>query len=654
MSRLPVVGGDAESWGDILNDFLEVEHNADGTQKTLAVSKGGTGATSAATALSNLGAVSTTDSRLSDTRTPTDASVTPNKIKASASANQIPVASGTSGWNWVTPAVYLEAYGAVGDGATDDLAALNAALSAVPAGGTIIGNGTKTYLITAEWTINKSVTIDLQGATIKKQPDGNFYAINVTGASVTLKNIKVNGSRNNVTGHPGLEGVVFSTSSGTTHKVFNVISQTNGKSGFMVYGGATQIVEFYQCYASDNRDASNSNNAHGFIVVTGMGRFYDCRAEDQDGSGFYIDTSAAIKCSFWNCAANHNTLAGFYIKNTLGKGHANMVTADDNRNYGVYLQSPKWQISTAITSLTGQANGGNYADGTGQYNAGTGFEFASATRCRVGAIISKANSGYGVVYSASTLCDVGSILCDQTDSYDGDPGISIQNGSNQNSIGYAAVRNHSYALVIGETGSSSDDNFVGSLYAYQCAYGALAIDIGVNNHVNRIVSRDSGTTDVTKTGLINFSSASVTDNIVGYIDHKMVASSVATKPKYLVHADASAVRNRVIAGKSTTSEVQTALYQDQNGGNFIGPLVLPTSKAVASITPGASPYAYQNTDGYNQRVIVQGGTVTKIEISPDGSAYTDTGATAGVFAVDYGDYLKVTYSSVPTMSKKPV
>jgi hypothetical protein len=33
MTRLPTPGGDDNTWGDILNDFLEVEHNADGTLK---------------------------------------------------------------------------------------------------------------------------------------------------------------------------------------------------------------------------------------------------------------------------------------------------------------------------------------------------------------------------------------------------------------------------------------------------------------------------------------------------------------------------------------------------------------------------------------------------------------------------------------------
>jgi len=35
MSRLPVVAGDVDQWGPILNDFLLVAHNADGTLKEI-------------------------------------------------------------------------------------------------------------------------------------------------------------------------------------------------------------------------------------------------------------------------------------------------------------------------------------------------------------------------------------------------------------------------------------------------------------------------------------------------------------------------------------------------------------------------------------------------------------------------------------------
>lgn len=70
MARLPNVGGDKGNWGTILNDFLSVDHNSDGSLKTVPIAKGGTGATDSATALTNLGAVSSTDPRLTDNRDP--------------------------------------------------------------------------------------------------------------------------------------------------------------------------------------------------------------------------------------------------------------------------------------------------------------------------------------------------------------------------------------------------------------------------------------------------------------------------------------------------------------------------------------------------------------------------------------------------------
>jgi len=39
MARLPTVGQDNNTWGTVLNEYLEVEHNTDGTQKALAGSK---------------------------------------------------------------------------------------------------------------------------------------------------------------------------------------------------------------------------------------------------------------------------------------------------------------------------------------------------------------------------------------------------------------------------------------------------------------------------------------------------------------------------------------------------------------------------------------------------------------------------------------
>lgn len=44
MARLPIPGEDSNTWGDILNDYLRVSHNADGTIKQSALTQGPAGA----------------------------------------------------------------------------------------------------------------------------------------------------------------------------------------------------------------------------------------------------------------------------------------------------------------------------------------------------------------------------------------------------------------------------------------------------------------------------------------------------------------------------------------------------------------------------------------------------------------------------------
>lgn len=79
-----------------------------------------------------------------------------------------------------------------------------------------------------------------------------------------------------------------------------------------------------------------------------------------------------------------------------------------------------------------------------------------------------------------------------------------------------------------------------------------------------------------------------------------------------------------------------------------------TAPAPASISPSGSPYTYTNGDFYDEFVVVSGGTVSAIELSTNaGTTFTNVGATAGSWLLRSGDQLKVTYSSAPTMTKVP-
>src|SRR6266550_4907279 len=97
MSRLPTLGGDDGVWGTILNDYLSVEHNADGTHRVVAnvdattTSKGSiqlagdlSGTADAPTVPALANKVDSSDARLSDQRVPTNNSVTNAKVATGA------------------------------------------------------------------------------------------------------------------------------------------------------------------------------------------------------------------------------------------------------------------------------------------------------------------------------------------------------------------------------------------------------------------------------------------------------------------------------------------------------------------------------------------------------------------------------------------
>jgi len=64
------------------------------------------------------------------------------------------------------------------------------------------------------------------------------------------------------------------------------------------------------------------------------------------------------------------------------------------------------------------------------------------------------------------------------------------------------------------------------------------------------------------------------------------------------------------------------------------PVVVP--KAPFAMVVGASPFTYTNGKPYPEEVLVRVGTVSTVEVSGDGSAVRDAGATSGIFPVKSG------------------
>lgn len=127
MARLPVPGSDDGQWGNVLNDFLTVSHASDGTLLSAQVSAAGAVVSGSAAG----GDLSGTYPN------PTVAKVNGIAVSGTPAAGSILTASSSSAASWQAPStnawqfnVQDAAYGAVGDGTTNDTAAIQAAIDA--------------------------------------------------------------------------------------------------------------------------------------------------------------------------------------------------------------------------------------------------------------------------------------------------------------------------------------------------------------------------------------------------------------------------------------------------------------------------------------------------------------------------------------------
>lgn len=64
-----------------------------------------------------------------------------------------------------------------------------------------------------------------------------------------------------------------------------------------------------------------------------------------------------------------------------------------------------------------------------------------------------------------------------------------------------------------------------------------------------------------------------------------------------------------------------------------------------------SPFSYKAAQGGT--LIIQGGTVSMVSFTRDGTTNFNTGQTQGLFPVSQGDTLILTYSSAPTVTFVP-
>ncbi len=161
MARLPIPGSDDGAWGNILNDFLSVEHSADGSLKirsdgSVAPLSGGK------VPLANLGGGTASGSNF--LRGDGTWAVPPSAASATTTSLGVVQLSGDLSGTATSPTVptavkkgdllyNVKDYGATGDGTTDDTASINAAVAAA----NTAGSGT-VYLPRGTYIVSGTIT----------------------------------------------------------------------------------------------------------------------------------------------------------------------------------------------------------------------------------------------------------------------------------------------------------------------------------------------------------------------------------------------------------------------------------------------------------------------------------------------------------------
>jgi|GEM_PF-7005091 len=130
VARLPTPGKDAGKWGDVLNDFLRVSHNEDGTLRIAAKQMVGLGYVDNTTDVDK--PISAAVQAALDTKAANDAVV---QLAAAQTVTGAKVFEAGTFLDKGSQVFNVRAFGAKGDGVTDDSAAFQAAVLAAMAGG---------------------------------------------------------------------------------------------------------------------------------------------------------------------------------------------------------------------------------------------------------------------------------------------------------------------------------------------------------------------------------------------------------------------------------------------------------------------------------------------------------------------------------------
>ena len=497
-------------------------------------------------------------------------------------------------------------YGAVGDGVTDDSAAIQAAINAVPSGGGTVFFPLATYFIAtnSQITLKSNLTLDFNGSTIKTS--SQLWTVNPGFVGTSLNNVKIVGmifDGTQGTGVSGIEPLDFIGFTGSKNiRIENCRGENMSGTLINFKPPINTDITVRNCFVGET-DAGVSG---GFVTFDTVSNGIIA------GNILFVWDSGPLIARSSHLDIHDNVITtrrgvGLDLNNQTASDIIEDLDIHDNIIIGA-TESAQVSIFIHDTGTPGTSGTfkkirlhGNFVDGKGISNA---------------IIITVSNPAEGIAIKDNWV-------------FNGSPqSITIRLQSDQRGWD-----------ISGNT----------------MAHTTGASNFGINNTESGVfVLRNSRITNNTIIDSkiciqARLDNCIVNENILGDFQIGSVANANALIG---IFQNFSTFTNNTISNNKFVTKGGEAVFgQTVDSTNRINNNAGFNPQGVAAITPGASPYTYTNNDGVPEVIHIDGGTITTV--AKNAITLYSFGGTAARCAVwlEPGEAVTVTYTVVPTVNK---